>query len=71
MPPSPKNKALQIGLTLDIKSNLKLTEVPIIVTVWFVILSVEEEFLRVSIASTLLSNLPFNKLERDLNLFVK
>lgn len=71
MPPRPKKIALQMGFTLDIKSNLKLTEVPIIVTVWFVILSVEEEFLRVSIASTLLENLPSSKSERDLNLFVK
>lgn len=71
MPPSPRNIALQIGLTLDIKSNLMSTEVPIIEIVWFVILSVEEEFLSVSIASTLLENLPFNKSERNLNLFVK
>ena len=71
MPPRPKKIALHIGLTLDIKSNLKLTETPIIETVWLVILSVEEEFLRVSIASTLDENLFSNKSERDLNLFVK
>ena len=33
MPPRPKKIALHIGLTLDIKSNLKLTETPIIETV--------------------------------------